>query len=571
MKNQDALDDDESPTQLCTQDELFATRMEAAFSTEPSTAVSDNRGGLETAGSAFLSTAEVSMLDGSPPMRSVDECDDSEGEESAASERSRHLLQEAAIRAEHQARARDMLLELARTVEELRASKRRRAAALQAERGRSARLEATVARLEEDLEKAQEAEERNEAERLRKLMMTKNNRFVVSLMLEKSRQGFESDVFDAPANHTVQPVMASFEGSSMHGDDGSQPPTKQTPNSLADLVMGSTTTIPPSLSNLKEGDRVFFGWVLKRWLMECAETRKRKAEAEEERKRRALEDDRKRQEAELIRNAKRPLEGKIYELQDQLALAHQKIAEQQEVIDNSGGALAVALADYAERERRRQAEEETMRAELAQLRCRLSESEANASKYLQELQEAQRRLADKDKLSADELSRLRGQIKMLTGQLDQAVILARHMRETALKAKRDMALSVSPEKFSQLVGFLEDTKDRVAQLGRELDGHREESACLKSKLMRNQRRLELERQFLPLLHRASGPVGPKSSGGGKVAENASRPKQTLLAGTDLAPPEGTILRESRSAGSLHAGAAPPRSSVPLSGPLMGSM
>merc|ERR1719356_2115516 len=423
-----------------------------------------------------------------------------------------------------------------------------------------------------ELAKARDAEERNEAERLRKLMISRSNRFVLSMMLEKSRQAYQSEVFDAPANHLVEPVMASFEGSAMpqpHGEDGSQPILKPTPNSLADLVMGHTTTIP-QLGNLKEGDRVFFGWVLKRWLMLCEETRKRKKE-EEERQRLALEDERKRREAELIRAAKRPLEGKIYDLEEKLALAHQTIAEQQEVIDNSDGALARALADYAEREKRRQAEEETLRAELARVRCRLSESEATSSKYLQELQEAQHRLADKDKLSQDEIGRLKGQIKLLTGQLDQAVILARHMRETALKAKRDMALSVSPEKFSQLVGLLEETKDRMAQMGRELDGHRDESACLKSKLMRNQRRLELERQFLPLLHRASGPLGPKSRGGGKVAENAARPTQPLLAGTELAPPEGAMLRESRSAGSLHAGAAPPRSSGPLSGPLMGSL
>merc|ERR1719253_1459741 len=143
-----------------------------------------------------------------------------------------------------------------------------------------------------------------------------------------------------------------------------------------------------------------------------------------------------------------------------------------------------------------------------------------------------------------------------------------------------MAQRVSPEKFSQLVGYLEEVKDRMAQMGRELDGQREESTCLKLKLMRNQRRLELERQFLPLLHRATGPLGPKSQGGGKVAQNAARPKeQQLLAGAELAPLGGaeqppaaaTTMRESRSTGSLpHAGGPLSRSGGPLSGsPLMG--
>ncbi|CAK0881663.1 unnamed protein product, partial [Prorocentrum cordatum] len=400
--------------------------------------------------------------------------------------------------------------------------------------------------------------------------ISQSNRFILSMMIEKSREAYQSELFDAPANNTVEPVMASFEGSAMHGDGGSQ---KHAVNSLADLVMGNMNRTP-QLGNLKEGDRVFFGWVLKRWLMECEETRKRKKEDEEKRRLQALEDERKRQEAELIRNAKRPLEGKIYDLEEKLALAHQTIAEQQEIIDNSDGALARALADYAEREKRLQAEGETMRGELARLRCRLSESEATASKYLLELQEAQHKLANKDKLSQEEIGRLKGRIKMLTGELDQAVILARHMRETALKAKRDMALSVSPEKFSQLVGLLEDTKDRMAQMGLELDGHREESASLKSKLLRNQRRLELERQFLPLLHRASGPLGPKSRGGGKVAENAARPTQAMLASGELPPPgaeQGATLRESRSAGSVRAGAGPPRCCGPLSGPLGGSL
>ncbi|CAE8598422.1 unnamed protein product, partial [Polarella glacialis] len=67
---------------------------------------------------------------------------------------------------------------------------------------------------------------------------------------------------------------------------------------------------------------------------------------------------------------------------------------------------------------------------------------------------------------------------------------------------------ISAEKFSELIIQLEEMKAKMGQLGEERDRERETSFLLKSQLNDKRRTAELERQFLPLLHKVTGPIGP---------------------------------------------------------------
>lgn len=130
-------------------------------------------------------------------------------------------------------------------------------------------------------------------------------------------------------------------------------------------------------------------------------------------------------------------------------------------------------------------------------------------KALAELQEEILRV--KAQAEADRLALIE-RIQLLAAELENALTSAKHMKETAVKAKREQTGCISPEKFSQLIIELEELRDQMNLIGTEKDNEKELIHSLKQQLSRNRRRWELERQFLPLLHQVKGPVGPPSRG-----------------------------------------------------------
>lgn len=130
-------------------------------------------------------------------------------------------------------------------------------------------------------------------------------------------------------------------------------------------------------------------------------------------------------------------------------------------------------------------------------------------KALAELQEEILRV--KAQAEADRLALIE-RIQLLAAELENALTSAKHMKETAVKAKREQTGCISPEKFAQLIIELEELRDQMNLIGTEKDNEKELIHSLKQQLSRNRRRWELERQFLPLLHQVKGPVGPPSRG-----------------------------------------------------------
>merc|ERR1719191_2175867 len=95
-------------------------------------------------------------------------------------------------------------------------------------------------------------------------------------------------------------------------------------------------------------------------------------------------------------------------------------------------------------------------------------------------------------------------------------------------------------------------KNQLSLLAKECMNEKEAKEALLQKQDKIKRQLELERQFLPLLHKVRGPVGPKAKGqpdldGGKRLKDATQ-VQEMPALTAGASPNK--MRASQSMGAL---------------------
>jgi len=188
-----------------------------------------------------------------------------------------------------------------------------------------------------------------------------------------------------------------------------------------------------------------------------------------------------------------------------------------------------------------------------------AEKEAENAEQAQMIRDLEARL-DKEREEAKiEISRLKSELREISAELQRQIVFAKHLREAALRAKRDAASSLSPEKFAQLIAELEEMRDRLTWLGSEHQRDKEQNRILGLKLDQNKRRLELERQFLPLLHKVKGPVGPKNP---LFQKNLAALAATAMVPDELVPnaaasPERLRMAHSHSAGAIDAMAGSP--------------
>merc|ERR1712232_21828 len=101
----------------------------------------------------------------------------------------------------------------------------------------------------------------------------------------------------------------------------------------------------------------------------------------------------------------------------------------------------------------------------------------------------------------------------------------------ALKAKRDTAGCVSRDMFARLIAELEKMKDKLSETLKENLREKEGNLWLNKLLESKNRRNELERQFLPLLHTTKGPLGRKAPG----APGEKEPKKNIASVPTLLP------------------------------------
>merc|ERR1719343_1808211 len=148
---------------------------------------------------------------------------------------------------------------------------------------------------------------------------------------------------------------------------------------------------------------------------------------------------------------------------------------------------------------------------LHEEQLQLQHENANKEEKIQSLkqlhEEAQAAFRRAEAEHNSEKKQLQDTIRRISSELQEAVVLAKYMRETLLKCKRDASSSISPAKFAELIVQLETTRDSLKALQRKHDQVKASNSDLHSKLEKNRRSLELERQFLPLIRQARGPLG----------------------------------------------------------------
>lgn len=435
-----------------------------------------------------------------------------------ASARADKLVREARTRAEHQLAARSTMLDLMEALQLMQSQRRDLERLLALEKAKLPMLQARVKSLEEQLEEALEAEEKRQAEELVKKAMSSGNNVVFNMLLSKSRDGFESSFDRVVIQEAASDEEEETErGGSTTAPPDSRPTTSWSKDSKESELPEPKGPRPTSLGELVSagpvGDRVTLKWAMRLWSREAEGTRaERRAQAEEAARQRAeserlrlleiaREEGRAEVRKEMVeverklkqeRERNKELEAKIKELQVQIErLRSQLESRDPRYRQKSEEELAAEAAEYADGR-------PPTAGQDPQFITRTAE---NAHIY----DEMRRRQLEYER----EKKALHNTIKSLQEDLQQAALLAKYLRESALKAKREAANSVSPARFGDLISALEAMRERLSAMERDAAHQRDSNDWLKRQMEANKRHMELERQFLPLLRQAKGPLGAK--------------------------------------------------------------
>jgi DNA repair exonuclease SbcCD ATPase subunit len=408
------------------------------------------------------------------------------------------LIVEAEMRAEHQAQARATMLDLARALDESNRSRRELADKLRHQEETSNSLQTLCDRLQRELDRIHDAEEKKKAEALVKKALASGNKFFFNMMLEKSRDVYDFSLFEPEGAPNASPEQPK----PVEEEEANQSAVKETPKSLADLVGGGAA-----------GDKVTVKWVVKLWWQEVLKTKARLEEERLERLRKQKEEDERRRIQDAIRAAQEKVAKQVEDLKNRLENSLKTIEENEKRIAAMEKELQAARDKAAQDAAEAKAREDALKAENARLQAEkadLQKGMAEMQAMYDASQEALRKAAEDFAADRNALNQI---IRNINSELQEAMVMAKHMRELAMKAKREAANSVSPQKFAELMAHLEEMKNNLAALMKELNLEKDNSASLLRNLDKNKRQLELERQFLPLLRKVRGPVGPKAKGG----------------------------------------------------------
>lgn len=431
-------------------------------------------------------------------------------EAEAFSARKQELIREAQLRAEHQANARLTMLTLAEALDEASLRQRELERKLYEEQQTSASLNKQLGEFQPTLDKALA-----EVELWRFKTLCKE--------LESSLKERPFLPFSLWWAWEVRPIREerSYAGSQL------------------------------TSAEKKEVDRITLKWLFKAWKdMSHGGSERKKLEATHRSALDVLKTKAATELAEQValttaeKKISRELANKMQAKQEEVLAAERRVSS----LETEKGDILRKTESLVSKHR---IELETLRAELDEALAQLKKKEAEYATLNQALHNAEETLILAKAQSEEEKKSLKAKLSDMSAELQQSIFLAKYMREAASKAKRDAAGCISPEKFAQLIEELEEMRDKLIRLGHEKDMEKEQNTKLKGKLQQNQRRLELERQFLPLLHKVRGPVGPANAVLQK--KESLLEKKTVLAPLDASPVANTSpdrMRNSRSMGAL---------------------
>eukprot|EP00930_Biecheleria_cincta_P004453 TRINITY_DN105367_c0_g1_i1.p1 TRINITY_DN105367_c0_g1~~TRINITY_DN105367_c0_g1_i1.p1 ORF type:complete len:525 (-),score=143.15 TRINITY_DN105367_c0_g1_i1:52-1626(-) len=230
------------------------------------------------------------------------------------------------------------------------------------------------------------------------------------------------------------------------------------------------------------------------------------------------------------------LEENLVVEKDKLASAERRIR----TLENE----KIALMDKQEAmEIRHKAEVDELRRQLAEVPGMLAAKDAEIERHLALLKDAEERVLSAQADSSNEIERLKARILQLSEELKKSLTMAKHMKESATKAKREATGCISPEKFAFLIMELEELREKMHHVGTTKEPDRGLIDKMKLQMDQSRRRMELERQFLPLLHKVQGPVGPQS----KMIKGQKKIGGVIA---QLDPNSVDRMRQSRSAGAI---------------------
>lgn len=452
--------------------------------------------------------------------------EDGGGDSISSTARHQRLLIEAELRAEHQAAARNTMLDLAQALEQSNCKARELADRLRRQSDASEDLQAEIERLRAEVEWRDEEEEKRQAAVLTEKALKSGNKMVFGMLLEKSKDAYDFSLFDNGTKKDGRPnTPAVPDGLSLSGQ----------PREVLE-VTGPDGAVGMDLGDAlggAVGDRVTASWCVKLWRreVELENERKAKEREEEEARRKAEEDARRIQEAK--EKAVEEVRKMVRELESQLERARALVEEQgkkQEKLERELRETKEAAHREASASKAR---EEKLKEELEETKIALHETRTSLSQLREDYAASEEALRKADEAFSHERASLQSVIRQVSSELHQAMVLAKHLRETALKAKRDAAGSVSPSKFAELIAQLEEMKNQLSVIAKDYANEKEDKDRLRMQFDKNRRQLELERQFLPLLRKVRGPVGPKVKG--EKDDATKRLKDATHNGTQASP------------------------------------
>lgn len=397
------------------------------------------------------------------------------------------LINQAEMRAEHQAMARVTMLDLARELEESTKARRELFTLLMEERAEKERILAE-----------KEAAEAREKAALRALEDSK-----VDWMREKLKQGALQGSTLAVATlwsrEALRPDKLDIEGlpeEERNHDLEAQVEDEEQGTSLYHLASKERS----------RGDGITLLWIMRAW-QEQVKASRNTGDNDLMNRIRELEEELKRQ-REVFDKALAAEKANVRTLEARIAGLLEEIEKWKKRCSQLEGEKAELLRKLSEGTGGESGVDE-MKRQLADLQDELARKNALIKEQEDRIRELEAELIRQREAFEEERKRLLAKIKELTDELQRQIVFAKHLRDMANKAKRDAAGAIPPEKFAQLIRELEEMRDRMLWLGNQANKERTEFSALKAKLDTNSRRLELERQFLPLLHKVRGPVGPK--------------------------------------------------------------
>jgi len=472
-----------------------------------------------------------------------------------------NMVREAELRAEHQQQARAMMIDLARAVSDLNNQNKELNQSLRSEVQHSNDLEAKVARLQKEIVQMKEEAEEQASQRLVERGM-RTNGMVWSMLLEASRDVYQPELFPRP-----RPQKAKKE-------DDASPSSPSSPQAGGKKRLQPRLLVPSHLDKLKPqqafkhiasgtaglADRLTFVWMLRMWRQEVTRAVKQRVVDEVEEQRKSEVEDRERIIGDEVEKRVGEFRKAVADLEYQVEMLSEDKKSQEKRVQELLAQLDQQILQSREREQQHQDEVRQCQGEIKALKLQIEDANRKRSSMNSHYEETERELRRELAIREAEIKRLREIISNLECDLQQALVLARHLKDTAMKAKRDAAMSVSPKKFALLIADLEEMKDRLTRLGKDYNKEKTSGEALKAELERRQRQLELERQFLPFLHVSRGPLGQKAPSPAATATAAGKKGKATDAGWEVPPSPGpgvssplgdsTKLRASQSTGAL---------------------